>query len=360
MIFHLIDSLGRGGAERVMLEGIHALPDMPHRVLTLHPPHTLASELGDGIVHHCLGHTGPATLLRTVRRLRHLIMRDRPAVLHSHLYWSTLISRLACPAQVAHVRTIHNMMSKSILETSALLAGLEFMTRTSKEVSVCVSEAVRRDYADHFGFPGEAVVIRNAPASRYGISQTRQPTAGRGLSLVQIGSLRPVKNQWYLLDVMQQLRDKMVHLDVYGAGPDRERLSERIRKQNLNVRLCGECPCGPDLMRCYDLLVAPSLHEGYGMAVAEAMSAGLPVMVSDIPAFREVAGERALYINPVRPKSMIGKILAILDKKIDLVDYLGRGNRNPEGERRRFAHQLRHLYHRLCEKGQAVQVDCLA
>jgi glycosyltransferase involved in cell wall biosynthesis len=54
------------------------------------------------------------------------------------------------------------------------------------------------------------------------------------------------------------------------------------------------------LMNGADLLVYPSLYEGFGLPVLEAMACALPVLTSDIPVLREVAGDAAIFVNPYK------------------------------------------------------------
>ena len=345
MILHIIDSLGRGGAERMLIQTIRAIPEMPHKVITLHSPHALAKELR-GVPHICLRNTGLWNLPLTAWRLWRIIRKLRPGVVHSHLFWSTIIGRLACPPGIQHVRSIHNMMSKSILMNHTWLARLERLTRTKKEITVCVSAAVFRDYEQHFGFPGEACIVRNFADSQFSQPAHFPKKQLQELRMVQLASLRPVKNQWFLLDAMEQLRDDSVTLDIYGNGPDRSRLQERIADQGLNVTLCGEKAIGANTLSRYDLLVAPSLHEGFGLAVQEALGIGLPVMISSIPAHRELAGTSAIYINPHHPDTMVKKVRMILNGDISLLEVatLSRYRFDLDAERNRFQHEMSQLY----------------
>ncbi len=61
-----------------------------------------------------------------------------------------------------------------------------------------------------------------------------------------------------------------------------------------------------------DCLVLPTLHEGFGLPVLEAMGAIVPVACSDIPALREVAGSAALYFDPRAPAEIAAKIDEVL------------------------------------------------
>jgi glycosyltransferase involved in cell wall biosynthesis len=60
-------------------------------------------------------------------------------------------------------------------------------------------------------------------------------------------------------------------------------------------------------------VVVPTLYEGFGLPVIEAMGRGTPVVCSDIPVLREVAGDAALRFDPRRPSTIADAILAVLE-----------------------------------------------
>ena len=69
------------------------------------------------------------------------------------------------------------------------------------------------------------------------------------------------------------------------------------------------------LIRGAAVFVVPSLVEGFGLPVLEAMALGTPVVVSDTPALREVAGDAALALNPRQPASLAAALTRVLDKE---------------------------------------------
>jgi glycosyltransferase involved in cell wall biosynthesis len=75
----------------------------------------------------------------------------------------------------------------------------------------------------------------------------------------------------------------------------------------------------PDLYGSHDVFVFPSVSETFGHPMAEAMSSGLPTIVSDTPVNREICGDTALYFEPFSAKGLIEKI-KILDQNLDLRD----------------------------------------
>ena len=71
-----------------------------------------------------------------------------------------------------------------------------------------------------------------------------------------------------------------------------------------------------------ELFVLPSLYEGFGIPVLEAMSMKVPVVCSDIPPLREVAADAAIYFDPESPEDMAEKMHQAMDesKKKELVE----------------------------------------
>jgi alpha-1,3-rhamnosyl/mannosyltransferase len=59
--------------------------------------------------------------------------------------------------------------------------------------------------------------------------------------------------------------------------------------------------------------IRPSFAEGFGLPPLEAMAAGVPVVCSDIPVFREVYGEAVRYVDPSRPESIAAGMREVLD-----------------------------------------------
>lgn len=87
-------------------------------------------------------------------------------------------------------------------------------------------------------------------------------------------------------------------LDIYGEGPEREKLQKLIDDLNLNnrVKLCGYCSNITDKYLESSIYCMTSVSEGFAMVVAEAMSCGLPVVSYDIPAMRELIDKECGFI----------------------------------------------------------------
>lgn len=137
-----------------------------------------------------------------------------------------------------------------------------------------------------------------------------------------VGTLEPRKNLPRLLDAYERLlaqrSDDAPDLRLVGSagwamGPLRERLARPSLRGR--VRVCGYRDRS-ELRRLYESALAltfPSLCEGFGLPVLEAMAFGLPVLTSDQGALREVAGQHALLVDPLDVDAIAGGLGRLVD-----------------------------------------------
>src|SRR5207245_11466110 len=133
-----------------------------------------------------------------------------------------------------------------------------------------------------------------------------------------VGSLEPRKNVGVLVEGFARWtrRCDLPHLLVL-AGPggwveDAESVLGPARTLGRRVRSIGRVS-DPNLRALYrgaDLFAFPSIHEGFGIPVLEAMAQGTPVVCSDIAALREVAADAARLLSPTDPEAWA----AVLDE----------------------------------------------
>jgi len=134
-----------------------------------------------------------------------------------------------------------------------------------------------------------------------------------------VGALEPRKNLGALLEALKLIQARYEKLPLVIAGPgakDEARLNAQIARDGLVpwVRFLGYVP-KRELMTLYRLasvFVFPSLCEGFGIPLLEAMAGGLPVAASGVSALPEIGGEAALYFDPKSPEDMADKIIRLL------------------------------------------------
>jgi alpha-1,3-rhamnosyl/mannosyltransferase len=145
--------------------------------------------------------------------------------------------------------------------------------------------------------------------------ELRPPEGPRPRYLLAVGTFEPRKNLPVLLEAFRALRREGRDLQLVVVG--RQAFTQLLPLGDLapHVRLTGLVP-DEELRSLYagaTCFVLPSLHEGFGLPLAEAMAVGVPAVASDIPALREVGGEAVRYAPPGDPEGFAAAIRAALD-----------------------------------------------
>lgn len=168
---------------------------------------------------------------------------------------------------------------------------LSVMMRRTLRKSVrvlTVSEAAKQSIVDDFGSDPSTIVV--TPNGIDGIFfEDGLPAVGR--YFLYVGNDKPHKNVPRLLEAFTRVDD--AQLVLAGAPFEQYRHMPRVVTPGF-VSV-------PDLAALYRgalALVMPSLEEGFGLPVAEAMACGTPVIAADIPSLREVTGGAAFHVDP--------------------------------------------------------------
>lgn len=190
---------------------------------------------------------------------------------------------------------------------------------------IAVSQATKKEIIDTIGIKPEKITvvpegvdeIFTVPLSNSELRSVRLHYALPERYVLHVGTTHEYKNMEGLLKVMAYLRrnDKSLKLVKVGAPWTRSQ-RQLIDKFSLAPHIIhlGFVP-KEDLPGIYASalsLVHPSYTEGFGFTVLEAMAAGCPIIVSDIPALREMAGAAGVYINPAITVSDIRRIYSVL------------------------------------------------
>jgi glycosyltransferase involved in cell wall biosynthesis len=187
---------------------------------------------------------------------------------------------------------------------------------------IAVSGAGRDEITAGLGIPGERVdVVPNgvrspplAPATA-GVRERYQ--LGERRVILSVATNLPHKNLPVLLDALALIDpEERPLLVLAGHGTQEQSLWTQAFAAGVaeDVRPLGGLS-RDELDSVYaiaDCLVLPTLHEGFGLPAIEAMARSIPVVCSDIPALREVAGSAALYFDPRAPEQITAAIAAVI------------------------------------------------
>lgn len=207
------------------------------------------------------------------------------------------------------------------------------LARRAKRV-ITGSEATRQDVIEFLGMPEARVV-----AAPYGVTLGRQPSAISNGDLparyvLSVGTLEPRKNLLRLFEAIRLLGERpatkdvvLVHAGGYGWLADDVLKAAHAPALRGRVRLLGHVP-QENLAWLYGharLLAYPSLFEGFGLPLLEAMASGCPVVTSDRSSLPEVAGDAAVLVDPESVESIAEGIRRVWEDDALARDLTTRG-----------------------------------
>lgn len=298
-VIHIIDSLRRGGAETLLVNYIHGLEEHQNIIVTLFDTNDFEEEL-PGVEYYPLGYRSPLSMPKTVLKLHKLIKKLQPNIIHSHLYWSTIVARLALPKEVKLITTYHSFLfeKKNQAEYGKKIHLLERLTYRQTYHSIYISEAIKKSVMNAIGKNNNHTVINNFVSDKFFQEPKTDFDHSHPINAVMVGSFKKEKNHRVAIEAIAKLAGK-VNLDLFGDGAEKNNLIELSRHLKIenNINFCGVSNVLDQELAKYDVFIMPSLYEGFGIALIEAMSKGLPCIVSDIEVFRSIGKEACLYFN---------------------------------------------------------------
>ncbi|WP_427888958.1 MSMEG_0565 family glycosyltransferase [Kribbella sp. GL6] len=201
------------------------------------------------------------------------------------------------------IRTVHHLDRFTTPE----LAACHERAIVDPYAHVCVSTAVAGEL--HAGWGFEATVIPNGvDAARFAAAASDAAAVDRwrrrlGRYVLTVGGIEPRKGSLDLLEAYARLRPTELRLVVAGGETlfdyrtYRTTWDERVADLGVEPVVLGTVDDArlPSLVAGAEVFAFPSAKEGFGLAPLEALAAGVPLVVSDLPVFHEIFGDAATY-----------------------------------------------------------------
>lgn len=289
-------------------------------------------------------------MVRAIRPLRQLIQAHQPDIVCSVLDHANLAVILACrglPKRPKLVICAQNsplaQYGRSWHPLDRLMLGLIARVYPQADRLIALSQGVAAEFQALVGAPGSGATLPIDTIYNAGVDDAVLQGAQEGFTghlqqaqpkrplLVACGRLHPQKGYPYLLDAILQV-GKIFPVDLWivGEGPLRPTLERQIKQLGLTdtVRLLGFQPNPYQYMAAADLFVLPSLYEGFGNVIVEAMACGTPVVATDCPhGPAEILewGKNGLLVPPADADALARQILKALRNPSQREQYARRG-----------------------------------
>ena len=300
-VLHLIPTLGYGGAERqlaILAAAQRAAGyDVHVGVLRGGPNRARLEDAGVG-VHELAwrGHHDPLMIISAMR----LVRRLRPAVVQSWLPLMDVIAAIV--TRLTRTRWVLSERSSSAAYARLKDRALRLPLGRLADAVVANSEEGRALWASRT--PASVSVVPNVVPAQEIVAAAPHDLSALGISpgtkvILFVGRLSPEKNIPVLLEALAGTvaRTGAVAL-VCGSGPLCAEVESAAASPGGAIRYLGERTDVWSLMKAASVLVAPSTFEGNPTAVLEAAACGLPLVVSDIPAHRNILPDDAAVFVP--------------------------------------------------------------
>lgn len=350
-VLHVINGLGTGGAERSLSELLPFLAEagIASTVACLmrkpEGVHHLVEQQGHPVFVVGGGKVGATVGIHT------LVRQWRPDIVHTTIFEADVLGRVASLGQACRVLSSQvntyeevRLADRSISRTKVVAARKvnAFTARHMTDHFHAISKAVKVSAVEHLGIRPDRVTVVERGRS---LTRLGQPSAARrnrvrnanGIPLdaelvINIGRQEPQKDQSTLIEAVARLagqRRNLLLVQVGREGKATPELRRLVRDRAIasRVRFLGHRDDVGDLLSAADVFAFPSIYEGLGGSLLEAMALGVPAVVTDVPALVDVVESgRAASIVPVSDAAALARALRhLLDNREEATRMAAQG-----------------------------------
>ena len=263
----------------------------------------------------CVVERSPVYSLREIGMMTWRISRSRLDLYHATHY--VLPAVVPCPTVVTIHDIIHLLYPGFLPNRAASLYAQRMFRHSVGRANriIAVSQNTSSDVLDYFDVPAEKIqVVYNGVEDRFRDLLSAKDLAARleevGVRqpyLLFVGNPKPHKNLDRVIKAYARARSRAgfdAPLVCVGARPGSDfKLERRARQLGVgdHVQLVGHVPASalPALYQAASLFLYPTLYEGFGLPVVEAMASGTPVITSNTSSLNEIANGYAELVNPL-------------------------------------------------------------
>lgn len=305
-ILYIISDQRFGGGSRHVLELMDGLDKSKFKPVLISIPSPILARVG------ALAKTYQVEMksridLKAVKAIQNIIGAEKPDLIHLHSTRAGLLGTYAAKNTKIPIIYTEHLFADDYVPLSIFVhhAQIFFFKRLSKHITkvIAVSEAVKRYLVDKKIFPAGKIEVIYHGVKIDDMSRAENNT--QKITVGTIGNLNRLKGYRYLLESLRILKSENhtydFQFEIVGPGTDEKKIKDFATKYNLDggVKFYGEIENVHDLIKKWDIYVQPSLSESFGLAVAEAMSYGIPVIATRVGGLKElVSNDSGILVEP--------------------------------------------------------------
>ena len=306
-VLHIIRSLHRSGAERICLDICNELYSRKNIEVLLvsmsevNEYEELTIDIPFKTINSKVFPRISKKSIIEIDEFKKVIDEFNPDIVHSHLFWSELLSREYIKPEIVYINHCHdNMVELNNFSINTLLNKLSLVRFYEKKwitrkylncnnYFLAISKHTQKYFKTVLPkkIANNVILLPNAiNLAKFKLKSKRAYSLSNSkLKLINVGSFYVKKNQQFLLQVIAELKSRNidVELKLLGDGPEKSNLINQINDLKINeqVKLLGKVADVENELFNSHIYVHSALYEPFGLVLVEAMAAGLPIVSID-------------------------------------------------------------------------------
>lgn len=327
-ILYVITGLGGGGAEKVVCDLADKMNNFGHQVkiIYLKDRQVVVKPKSNDIELIYLGFENFISFFSSSIKLKKIISKFKPDVIHSHMVHANLFVRLnrlfvQMPRLIC---TAHNAN-----EGGYIRMKLYSLTNNFSDLDTNVSNEALERFIKIKAFDEKAIAIYNGiDLKKFEFSKKSREYV---INIIAVGRLTEQKDYPNFLKALSLLPNKsIINVKIVGDGSEKNNIQKLISEYNLEntVEMLGRREDIPQLFSKADIFVLSSLYEGFGLVVAEAMASNTFVVATDSGGVKEVMGGYGILVPPNDSEALAKGILSAINLSDEEIRINNSGARN--------------------------------
>jgi glycosyltransferase involved in cell wall biosynthesis len=307
-VLYIISDHAFGGGSRHVFDLINGL-DSKFTPILISIPSPILDRLKNKIV------TYPVEMksrldFKAIKKIREIIKLEKPAIVHLHSTRAGILGTMAAKNLGIPIIYTEHLFTNGYIPHNKLVHFYQIMAfkHLAKYITrvIAVSEAVKQYFINKKIFNENKIEVIYHGIGKKSKVESRKSNK---ITVGSIGTLTKIKGFEYLINAVQNIDN--VKLEIAGVGSE----LERLKKLDINnkTKFLGYINNPQNITNQWDIYIQSSLSESFGLALAEAMAQGLPVIACKTGGMVELVGKAGILVPPKNTKALTDAIIKLVN-----------------------------------------------